>query len=178
MWTIPNCITLFRVILIPVFVVVYFLDWRWAHEAGAFIFWLAAITDWFDGYLARKLQQSTPFGAFLDPVADPLRPGHWIIAGNTGGRPYIFDSQRSLDPAAGSATPKVLFIGEDEILNYLKMINYGPYVQCRILFERQDLAAVDFLSKLMLGDKALRKKKKINKKTRRRRNGTSQKIRR
>lgn len=71
-WTIPNIITLFRVLLIPVFVTVYFLDWKWAHEAGAFIFWLAAITDWFDGYLARKLQQSSPFGAFLDPVADKL----------------------------------------------------------------------------------------------------------
>lgn len=72
MWTIPNIVTMFRVVLIPVFVIVYFLDWRWAKEAGAFIFWLAAITDWFDGYLARKLQQSTPFGAFLDPVADKL----------------------------------------------------------------------------------------------------------
>lgn len=72
MWTIPNIITMFRVLLIPVFVVVYFLDWRWAHQAGAFIFWFAAITDWFDGYLARKLKQSTPFGAFLDPVADKL----------------------------------------------------------------------------------------------------------
>jgi CDP-diacylglycerol--glycerol-3-phosphate 3-phosphatidyltransferase len=72
MWTIPNIITMFRVLLIPVFVFVYFLDWRWAHQAGAFIFWLAAITDWIDGYLARKLEQSTPFGAFLDPVADKL----------------------------------------------------------------------------------------------------------
>lgn len=72
MWTIPNIITVFRVLLIPVFVVVYFLDWKWAHQAAAFIFWLAAITDWFDGYLARKLKQSTPFGAFLDPVADKL----------------------------------------------------------------------------------------------------------
>ncbi|MGB3727541.1 MAG: CDP-diacylglycerol--glycerol-3-phosphate 3-phosphatidyltransferase [Glaciecola sp.] len=72
MWTIPNLITIFRVLLIPVFVTVYFLDWKWAQEAGAFIFWLAAITDWFDGYLARKLQQSSPFGAFLDPVADKL----------------------------------------------------------------------------------------------------------
>lgn len=72
MWTIPNIITLIRVILIPIFVFVYFLDWKWAHEASAFIFWFAAITDWFDGYLARKLQQSTPFGAFLDPVADKL----------------------------------------------------------------------------------------------------------
>lgn len=72
MWTIPNIITMLRVILIPVFVVVYYLDWKWAHQAGAFIFWLAAITDWFDGYLARKLKQSTAFGAFLDPVADKL----------------------------------------------------------------------------------------------------------
>lgn len=71
-WTIPNIITIFRVLLIPVFVSVYFLDWKWAHEAGAFIFWFAAITDWFDGYLARKLKQSSPFGAFLDPVADKL----------------------------------------------------------------------------------------------------------
>ena len=71
-WTIPNIVTLFRVSLIPVFVTVYFLDWQWAHETAAFIFWLAAITDWFDGYLARKLKQSSPFGAFLDPVADKL----------------------------------------------------------------------------------------------------------
>lgn len=72
MWTIPNIITMMRVLLIPVFLVVYYLDWKWAHQAGAFIFWLAAITDWFDGYLARKLKQSTAFGAFLDPVADKL----------------------------------------------------------------------------------------------------------
>lgn len=72
MWTIPNIITMLRVILIPVFVVVYYLDWKWAHQMAAFIFWLAAITDWIDGYLARKLQQSTAFGAFLDPVADKL----------------------------------------------------------------------------------------------------------
>ncbi|MEW9796940.1 CDP-diacylglycerol--glycerol-3-phosphate 3-phosphatidyltransferase [Alteromonas sp. CYL-A6] len=79
MWTIPNVVTLFRVVLIPVFVVVYFLDWKWAHEAGAFIFWLAAITDWFDGYLARKLKQTTPFGAFLDPVADKLIVGAALL---------------------------------------------------------------------------------------------------
>ena len=72
MWTIPNIITMLRVLLIPVFVVVYFLDWEWARQAGAFIFWFAAITDWFDGYLARKLNQTTPLGAFLDPVADKL----------------------------------------------------------------------------------------------------------
>lgn len=72
MWTIPNIITLVRVLLIPVFVLVYYLDWQWAHQTAAFIFWLAAVTDWLDGYLARKLQQTSAFGAFLDPVADKL----------------------------------------------------------------------------------------------------------
>lgn len=72
MLTIPNLLTLLRLLLIPVFVVVYYLDWKWAHQFAAFLFWFAAVTDWFDGYLARKLGQVTPFGAFLDPVADKL----------------------------------------------------------------------------------------------------------
>ena len=71
-WTVPNILTLLRLAFIPLFVGIYFIDWQWAHQAAAFIFWLAAITDWFDGYLARRLGQSTEFGAFLDPVADKL----------------------------------------------------------------------------------------------------------
>jgi CDP-diacylglycerol--glycerol-3-phosphate 3-phosphatidyltransferase len=72
MWTTPNIITCLRVALIPLFVYVYFLDWQWAQLASAFVFWLAAVTDWLDGYLARKLNQTSAFGAFLDPVADKL----------------------------------------------------------------------------------------------------------
>lgn len=72
MYTLPNILTMFRMFIIPVFVIVYFLDWKWAHQAAAFLFWLAAVTDYFDGLLARKLNQSTAFGAFLDPVADKL----------------------------------------------------------------------------------------------------------
>ncbi|MBE0378647.1 CDP-diacylglycerol--glycerol-3-phosphate 3-phosphatidyltransferase [Pseudoalteromonas prydzensis ACAM 620] len=48
------------------------MPYSWAFFAAAFIFWLASITDILDGYLARKLEQSTPFGAFLDPVADKV----------------------------------------------------------------------------------------------------------
>lgn len=69
---IPNGLTLFRVLLIPIFVLVYYLPWPWAHFVSAVIFALAAVTDWFDGYLARKLKQMSAFGRFLDPVADKL----------------------------------------------------------------------------------------------------------
>jgi CDP-diacylglycerol--glycerol-3-phosphate 3-phosphatidyltransferase/cardiolipin synthase len=71
-WTIPNILTILRIALIPVFVVVYYLPYSWSHLATTALFGLAALTDWFDGYLARKLQQTSPFGAFLDPVADKL----------------------------------------------------------------------------------------------------------
>lgn len=71
-WTIPNLLTLLRIALIPVFVLVYYLPVSWNNEACTLIFGLAAITDWFDGYLARKLKQVSAFGAFLDPVADKL----------------------------------------------------------------------------------------------------------
>lgn len=69
---IPNAFTLFRILLIPVLVIVFYLPFSWTGIAAAAIFTIAAITDWFDGYLARKLDQATPFGAFLDPVADKL----------------------------------------------------------------------------------------------------------
>jgi CDP-diacylglycerol--glycerol-3-phosphate 3-phosphatidyltransferase len=72
MWNIPNQLTLLRIGMIPVFVILYYLPWGWSHIASAAIFGLAALTDWVDGYLARKMGLETPFGAFLDPVADKL----------------------------------------------------------------------------------------------------------
>jgi CDP-diacylglycerol--glycerol-3-phosphate 3-phosphatidyltransferase len=70
--TFANQLTLLRIILIPLFVVIFYLPVPWAHLACAVIFAVAAITDWLDGYVARKYDQSTAFGAFLDPVADKL----------------------------------------------------------------------------------------------------------
>ncbi len=71
-WTIPNILTLLRIALIPVFMIAYYLPVGWSHVVTTAIFGFAAITDWFDGYLARRLEQTSPFGAFLDPVADKL----------------------------------------------------------------------------------------------------------
>jgi len=68
----PNLLTLLRIVLIPVFVVVFYLPWHWANLASAVLFTLAALTDLLDGYLARRLNQTSAFGAFLDPVADKL----------------------------------------------------------------------------------------------------------
>ena len=72
MWNVPNLLTLLRMLLIPVFVVVFYLPGEWTRIACALLFTVAAITDWFDGYLARKWGQVSPLGAFLDPVADKL----------------------------------------------------------------------------------------------------------
>ncbi len=69
---IPNAITISRIILIPVFIAAFYLPYEWASTLAAFIFGLAAITDWFDGYLARKLNQQSALGAFIDPLADKL----------------------------------------------------------------------------------------------------------
>ncbi len=65
-------LTSLRIALIPVLVVVFYLPFEWRYLAAAGVFTLASITDWLDGYLARKLDEITPFGAFLDPVADKL----------------------------------------------------------------------------------------------------------
>jgi CDP-diacylglycerol--glycerol-3-phosphate 3-phosphatidyltransferase/cardiolipin synthase len=74
---IPNLLTWLRIWLIPVFVAVFYLPAGWVHPqwvnfVATAIFGVAAATDWLDGYLARALNQTSAFGAFLDPVADKL----------------------------------------------------------------------------------------------------------
>jgi len=74
---VPNIVTLSRIILIPVIIGVYYTPEGWlTREAqniiGTSVFILAGISDWLDGYLARRLNQMSAFGAFLDPVADKL----------------------------------------------------------------------------------------------------------
>lgn len=76
-FNLPNTLTWARIVLIPLFVGVFYLPEHWLSQhwhniVATSIFLVAAVTDWFDGWLARKLGQTSSFGAFLDPVADKL----------------------------------------------------------------------------------------------------------
>ncbi|RUL66743.1 CDP-diacylglycerol--glycerol-3-phosphate 3-phosphatidyltransferase [Dyella dinghuensis] len=68
----PTWLTLFRVALLPVMVLVFYLPFKGHNLTAAVVFALAGVTDWLDGYLARRLNLTSKFGAFLDPVADKL----------------------------------------------------------------------------------------------------------
>ncbi len=70
--TFPLFLTLMRIGLMPVLVLFFYLPYSWSSLVTASIFILAAITDWLDGYLARRMGLMSSFGAFLDPVADKL----------------------------------------------------------------------------------------------------------
>lgn len=65
-------LTVARILLIPVLVLLFYLPGRWMHQATAMVFLAAALTDWLDGWVARRYDQASNFGAFLDPVADKL----------------------------------------------------------------------------------------------------------
>lgn len=67
-----NLITYFRMLLIPMVVLSYYSELQYANMLAAMLFSLASLSDWLDGYLARRLNQTSEFGAFLDPVADKL----------------------------------------------------------------------------------------------------------
>jgi CDP-diacylglycerol---glycerol-3-phosphate 3-phosphatidyltransferase len=69
---ISNLLTFLRILLIPVFILLFYLPFRGSHIMAALIFTFAAMTDWLDGYLARSLGQVSKLGSFLDPVADKL----------------------------------------------------------------------------------------------------------
>ena len=84
MWTVPNILTLTRILMIPVFVIMFYVpaghwdfaawnvSFHWTEFIAALIFSLSCLTDLADGYIARKYNLCSRFGAFLDPVADKL----------------------------------------------------------------------------------------------------------
>lgn len=88
----PTWLTLFRVALLPVMVVVFYLPFPGHNATAAVVFLLAAFTDWLDGYLARRMNLTSAFGAFLDPVADKLMVAvtlFLLVESHRGGWPGI-----------------------------------------------------------------------------------------
>lgn len=80
--TIPNLLTIARILMIPVIIWLFFMEGTWGATAayacfGVYV--LSALTDWLDGYLARKWDQITPFGTFLDPIADKILVGALLV---------------------------------------------------------------------------------------------------
>jgi CDP-diacylglycerol--glycerol-3-phosphate 3-phosphatidyltransferase len=137
-FTLPTVITLFRIALIPLFVVVFYLPFGWANIVATAIFAFASLTDWVDGYLARSMQQESSFGAFLDPVADKLMVVVVIVL-LVEAHPSIFVALPSVVIVAreisisalrewmaqigSSATVKVSWIGKSKTL--LQMVALG-----------------------------------------------------
>src|ERR1700751_708501 len=71
-WNLPNTLTWTRIAAIPLIVLLFFMPYPWADPAAGLLFAAAVVTDSLDGYLARRLGQTSRLGAFLDPVADKL----------------------------------------------------------------------------------------------------------
>ncbi|MBF2760547.1 MAG: CDP-diacylglycerol--glycerol-3-phosphate 3-phosphatidyltransferase [Ectothiorhodospiraceae bacterium AqS1] len=104
----PNLLTALRIALIPVLVIAFYLPFSWTPMACAAIFALAALTDWADGYLARRLAQVSSFGAFLDPVADKLMVAITLVLLVQG------------DPRAWVAIPAAIIIGREIVVSALR----------------------------------------------------------
>jgi phosphatidylglycerophosphate synthase len=71
-WNLPNTLTWLRIFAIPLVIMLFYLPYQWADPAAGLLFAAAGITDSLDGYLARRMGQTSRLGAFLDPVADKL----------------------------------------------------------------------------------------------------------
>lgn len=105
---IPNTLTIIRIALIPVFVIVFYLPVPSSHVATAVIFSLAALTDWLDGYLARRLGQTSALGQFLDPVADKLMVAIVLV--------FLLQA----NPSVWLALPAAVIIGREITVSALR----------------------------------------------------------
>jgi len=121
-YSIPNLLTLLRIVLIPVLVIVFFLPYRWHNEVATAVFVIASLTDLLDGYLARRLGQVSPLGAFLDPVADKLMVAVALI--------LIVQA----DPTIWTAIPAAVIIGREITISALRewMAELGARAQVAV----------------------------------------------
>lgn len=108
----PNLLTLLRIALIPVFVVLFYLPVEWSNVAATVVFAIAAWTDWFDGYLARRMKLTSAFGAFLDPVADKLMVAVALV--------LLVDINPTAYAGFFLAAPAAVIIGREIVISALR----------------------------------------------------------
>lgn len=140
MWNIPNILTLLRIVLIPVFVLLFYLPVEWARVSCALVFAVAAVTDWFDGYLARRWGQVSPFGAFLDPVADKLMVAVALLL------------LVQADPTPALAIPAAVIIGREITISALRewMAELGARAEVAVSVIGKIKTAVQMVAILLL----------------------------
>lgn len=140
MKSIPNTLTVARIVLIPLFVAVYYLPSIYAGWIAAGIFALAAFTDWLDGFLARKLNQTTRFGAFLDPVADKLMVAVALV--------LLVGEYASF----WMTFPALIIVGREILISALRewMAEIGKRTNVRVNFIGKLKTAVQMLAILIL----------------------------
>ena len=112
MTSLPNLLTLLRIVLIPFFVLFYYLDVENSNLITTVLFALAGLTDWLDGYLARRMGITTAFGAFLDPVADKLMVATALI--------LIVDSNPTAYSGVWIALPAAIIVGREITISALR----------------------------------------------------------
>ncbi len=137
---IPNLLTLLRIFLIPVFIIAFYLPLSWVNVLTTAVFALAAATDWLDGYLARKWQQTSAFGAFLDPVADKL-----IVA-------FALVLLVQSDPTPWMAIPAAVIIGREITVSALRewMAELGQRTQVAVSYVGKVKTTSQMVALLML----------------------------
>lgn len=140
-WNLPNALTLLRIFMVPFLVVVLLTKFSGREYVGLAIFLLAAITDFFDGWIARRRNQTTRLGALLDPIADKLLMS------------AAFISLVEMDPAHVPAWMVVIIIGREFAVSGLRSIaaQQGVTIAASPLGKWKMVAQVVAISLLILG---------------------------
>jgi CDP-diacylglycerol---glycerol-3-phosphate 3-phosphatidyltransferase len=140
-WNLPNSLTLLRIFMVPLLVVVLLTKFDGREFVGLAIFLLAAITDFFDGWIARRRNQTTRLGALLDPIADKLLMS------------AAFISLVEIDPAHVPAWMVVIIIGREFAVSGLRSIaaQQGVTIAASSLGKGKMVSQVVAISLLILG---------------------------
>jgi CDP-diacylglycerol--glycerol-3-phosphate 3-phosphatidyltransferase len=140
-WNLPNALTLFRIFLVPFLVVVLLTKFTGREFVGLSIFLVAAITDFFDGWVARRRNQTTKMGALLDPIADKLLTS------------AAFISLVEMDPRHVPAWMVVIIIGREFAVSGLRSIaaQQGVTIAASPLGKGKMVSQVIAISLLILG---------------------------